>query len=153
MTEEERRWRGAGTDDYRRNYRRTPTRAGGRGCVDTSMKVGCGFVLGVLITCLCFLFGRFSPSAGARDAAADSTLVADSEYVETEEAAPAKSYRVWGHKGKATITTGMEKSEVFRRLGEPDKFDSSSESYTWVVTYRWLTIRFEDGYVSSIDQN
>ena len=120
------------------------------GCFGNFMKVGCGFVIGVLFAAYFFSGSPVKSSDRKNPFQNDS-------YLYEEEEMPIQYFQVRSKKGKATIHTGMPKDSVIILLGQPTEF--TTNSYTDFITYRFgpydtnsLRIEFSDGVISSVSQ-
>ena len=121
------------------------------GCLGNSLKVGCGFVLGILFSSYFFAVSPLTSSDRERPLQNDS-------YLYEEEQKPIQYFQVRSKKAKATIHTGMSKDSVIILLGQPTEF--TSNSYMDDITYRYgpydtnsLRIEFSDGVISSVSQH
>ncbi len=94
----------------------------------------------------------------------DSVLADDTVYIE-EVAAPDvienDSIEVKGRRGYVNLAVGMSKSEVRSKLGRPKTTEYSYGTETWKYefpeegsygTARYMTIRFDDGSLKTINQ-
>lgn len=121
-------------------------------CLADSLKVGCGFILGVLCT-ITFLFFFYYSFSKVENIGYENDL--SSLYDDSSE--EVKYFKVRSKKGKATIHTGMSKDSVILLLGEPTEFMSSD--YIDEITYRYgnydlnsLRIEFIKGKVQNVSQ-
>ena len=144
-------------DDERMNYDHHVYVEKKSGCLSNGLKVGCGFILGVIFTCMLGFFWSAGPTekiTGAKDY--PSLTDGLEEYAEQER--PVQCFQVRSKKGKGTIHTGMPKDSVILLLGQPTEF--VSRDYIDQITYRYgsydlnyLQIEFEDGRISSVSQH
>lgn len=124
------------------------------GCLSDGLKVGCGFILGIVCTFFFLSIFYFASAPKIEDTDFDDempTLYGDSK-------GDIQYFNVRSKKGKATIHTGMPKDSVILLLGEPTEFMSSD--YIDEITYRYgnydlnsLRIEFRKGKVKSISQH
>ena len=144
-------------DDERMDYRHHVYVEKKNGCLNTGLKVGCGFILGIFFSLMAAYFWS-SGSEGNSDNGMEypSNYSGVGEYDEPER--PAQYFKVRSKKAKATIHTGMSKDSVLILLGQPTEFSSSE--YHDEITYRYgsydlnsLRIEFRDGKISSVSQH
>lgn len=127
------------------------------GCLNTGLKVGCGFILGIFFSLMMVYFWSSGPvGSSVKDMAYPSDYSEIGESNEPER--PVQFFQVRSKKAKATIHTGMSKDSVLILLGQPTEFSSSD--YHDEVTYRYgsydlnsLRIEFRDGKISSVSQH
>ena len=144
-------------DDGRSNYDHHVYVEKKSGCLSNGLKVGCGFILGVVFTCMIGFFWSVGPTERITDGKGYPSLTDGlEEYAEPER--PVQYFQVRSKKGKATIHTGMPKDSVILLLGQPTEF--ISRDYIDQITYRYgsydlnyLQIEFEDGRISSVSQH
>lgn len=104
------------------------------------LKVGCGCLLGVVLTFISFvIIGLALPFSATKKT-------------------PVQYFQVQSGKGSATIHTGMSKDSVILLLGQPTEFRTND--YTDVITYRYgdliskrLRIEFDNMKVVSVTQD
>ena len=120
------------------------------GCFSDGLKVGCGFILGFIVSIFLMVF--YFSSSGPLDSVIDDLDEIESVNKEI------RYFQVRSKKGKATIHTGMSKDSVILLLGQPTEFTSTD--YIDNITYRYgnydinsLRIEFEKGKVSSVTQH
>lgn len=120
------------------------------GCFSDGLKVGCGFILGFIVSIFLMVF--YFSFSGPLDSVIDDLDEIESVNKEI------RYFQVRSKKGKATIHTGMSKDSVILLLGQPTEFTSTD--YTDNITYRYgnydinsLRIEFEKGKVSSVTQH
>lgn len=124
------------------------------GCWGDALKIGCGFIAGVLATI--FFSAFFYSSFAVRD---DDTVLESYKAPITEDTPKRVRYfQVRSKKGKATIHTGMPKDSVILLLGQPSEFMSTD--YIDYIAYRYgnfdsnyLRIEFKEGKVNSVSQH
>lgn len=122
------------------------------GCFSDGLKVGCGFILGFIVSIFLMVF-YFSSSGPLASKINDLEDIDEIESVNKE----IRYFQVRSKKGKATIHTGMSKDSVILLLGQPTEFTSTD--YIDNITYRYgeynsnaLRIGFEKGKVSDVTQ-
>lgn len=120
------------------------------GCFSDGLKVGCGFILGFIVSIFLMVF--YFSSSGPLDSVIDDLDEIESVNKEI------RYFQVRSKKGKATIHTGMSKDSVILLLGQPTEFTSTD--FIDNITYRYgeyngnsLRIEFEKGKVSSVTQH
>lgn len=124
------------------------------GCLADGLKVGCGFILGIVCTIMFSGIFYFVSAPKAEDIDYEDKI--PSLYGDSK--GEVQYFKVRSKKGKATIHTGMPKDSVILLLGEPTEFISSD--YIDEITYRYgnydlnsLRIEFRKGRVKSISQH
>lgn len=144
-------------DDGRANYDHHVYVEKKSGCLSNSLKVGCGFILGVIFSSMMAFFWSTKSMERIMDDD-DPALINRSMEYDSRPERPVQYFHVRSKKGKATIHTGMSKDSVMILLGQPTEFISTD--YTDQITYRYgsydlnsLTIDFEDGRISSVRQH
>lgn len=123
------------------------------GCLTDTLKVGCGFILGIICTVLFLMFyaNVMAPKEVDEEDEEDTPMTYSSPDGDTQY------YKVTSQKGKATIHTGMSKDSVMLLLGDPTGF-MSFEDFD-MITYEYgdagrhvLQIKFNKGKVGSVMQ-
>jgi hypothetical protein len=119
--------------------------------LEEGLKVGCGFILGVVSTVMFLSFSYFASVSNYSDEESEKKALYG---VSKEEF---QYYNVKSKKRKATIHTGMPKDSVILLLGEPTEFTSSD--YIDEIVYRYgkydinsLRIEFRKGKVKNVSQ-
>uniref|UniRef100_A0AB33IUX7 Uncharacterized protein n=1 Tax=Prevotella sp. GTC17253 TaxID=3236793 RepID=A0AB33IUX7_9BACT len=125
------------------------------GCLDTGLKVGCGFVLGVVVTCVVltagfFVFSPLLEYVKQDDGQQTEKVIKDYEWFELST-----------KKGVVRLHTSMPKDSVKLLMGRPSA-TSVSNSGRWMrETWEYMgrnqfsaefTLEFEDGELQSVSQ-
>lgn len=124
------------------------------GCLADVLKVGCGFILGIICTIMFSGFFYFASAPKVEDIQREDEM--PSLYGDSK--GEIQYFKVRSNKGKATIHTGMPKDSVILLLGEPTEFMTSD--FIDEITYRYgnydlnsLHIEFRKGKVKSVSQH
>ena len=139
-------------EDGRVNYNHNVYVERKSGCLGNSLKVGCGFILGVIFTSMMAFFWSSKSMERINE---DYSVPNSEEELFDEPERPVQYFQVRSKKAKATIHTGMPKDSVILLLGQPTEFISTS--YHDEITYRYgsydlnyLQIEFRNGRISSV---
>ena len=144
-------------DDERMDYRHHVFVEKKGGCLNSGLKVGCGFILGIFFSMMMAYFWSSGPVGVSVDEV-DRQLFNSDISEDNESDRPVQFFHVRSKKAKATIHTGMPKDSVIILLGQPTEFISTD--YHDEITYRYgsydlnsLRIEFRNGKISSVSQH
>ena len=115
-----------------------------------------GFLVGALVATIAFKYG-FDPDKTYQEKVIEAR--------EERNKVPVQYVEIKGKKGVVAVHTGMPKDSVKMLVGKPDKVDMNTigsvvyENWGYVISKRYgygisdLDFRFENGLVTSVDQN